>query len=64
LGRAAEQAAVVKKRKEESGAKAFFDMGPMPAKPARPSLKKFFASFFQKRSLFLFLCLKLREEGA
>jgi hypothetical protein len=44
--------------------KNFFDIGPVALKPARPSSKKFFASFFQKRRLFLFLYLKLREEGA
>jgi hypothetical protein len=29
----------------------FFEVGPGPLKQARPSSKKFFASFFQKRSL-------------
>jgi hypothetical protein len=39
----------------KSGAKTFFDVGPPALERHGPSLKKFFASFFQKRSAsFLF----------
>jgi hypothetical protein len=36
-------------------AKNFFETGPVPVKPARPSLKKFLRRFFQKAATFLIL---------
>jgi hypothetical protein len=39
---------------KKSGAKNFCLAGPVTAKPARPSLKSFFASFCSQKEAFLF----------